>query len=137
MIDSIIPSAITGITALIVPSIIFFLTKKKEREAEKKSKKLVYYEEFMNALSNVVGENSSNESRLRFSISVSSLHLVASIEVIDALHQYLDEVRISNKNKSTENHNNLLSKLIFQIRTDLGDNLKLGDKEFKAILWHQ
>jgi glutathione S-transferase len=111
-----------------------YLTKKKERAAEWRSKKLAYYEEFLGAVSGIVG-NAPATAKIRFAHSVNNLHLIGSANVIVALHAFTDEIAKSNSpHRTTEKHDQLWSALVWEIRADLGD--PPGAKStFGARLW--
>jgi len=125
-------SAIAGIIAA---SLTVFLTKKKEREAEWRSKKLAYYEEFFAAVSGIVGDTVPDTGHMRFANAVNKLHLVASQEVVDALHLFLDETAVGNKNKSMERQHRLWSNLVWHIRNDMQDCPAKPLDQFEARLW--
>ena len=89
----------------------------------------------MLSLSGVVGTDASPEGQRRFARSSNTLHLIASAPVIRALHEYRDEIRVSNPNRSDKRHDELLTKLLEAIRRDLGIPSRAGDPSFQARLW--
>ncbi|MBV9840761.1 MAG: hypothetical protein JOY99_04355 [Sphingomonadaceae bacterium] len=123
--------------ALIVTSAAtIFLTKQKERTAEWRARKLAYYEEFFAAASGIVGETSPPETKVRFANAVNNLHLIGSAGVICALHAFTDEIALSNRaNFSAERHDVLWSRLVWEIRADLGDPPCKEPESFRARLW--
>src|SRR6218665_2653161 len=113
---------ISALAAIIASAGTIYLTKQKEREAAWRAKKLAYYEEFFGAASGIVGENTPREAKIRFATAVNNLHLIGSESVIRALHAFTDEISLSNAaNMTKERHDQLWSKLVWQIRADLGD----------------
>lgn len=126
---------ISAITAILASAGAIILTKHKEREAAWRAKKLAYYEEFFGAASGIVGAVAPSDAKVRFATAVNNLHLIASAQVIKALHAFTDEIAQSNaKNVTKERHDRLWSALVWQIRADLGD--APGDPDtFEARLW--
>lgn len=125
---------ISALAAIFASAGAIILTKQKEREAAWRAKKLAYYEEFFGAASGIVG-NAPHDAHIRFATAVNNLHLIASPDVIRALHAFTDEIAKSNVARMTkERHDALWSKLVWQIRADLGD--APGDPAiFEARLW--
>ena len=125
---------ISALAAIIASAGAIYLTKQKEREAAWRGKKLSYYEEFFAAVSSIVG-NAPDDAKIRFAMAVNNLHLIGSPSVIKALHAFTDEISLSNATKRTqERHDQLWSRLVWEIRADLGD--APGDfTTFEARLW--
>lgn len=126
---------ISALAAIFASAGAIILTKQKEREAAWRAKKLAYYEEFFGAASGIVGDSAPHDAKIRFATAVNNLHLLASANVIRALHALTDEIAQSNAASMTkERHDELWSKLVWQIRADLGD--APGDPAtFQARLW--
>lgn len=128
-------AVISAAAAVVVPALALYLTKKKEREAAWLQYKFEQYREFVTALSGIVGTDSTADGNRRFAITSNTLHLLASKAVIEALHDFQDEIADSNRNKSRERHDRLLSRLIWEIRTDLKMPGTPPIEEFVAGLW--
>lgn len=112
-----------------------YLAKKKEREAAWNSEKLCYYKEFFAAASGIVGQP-PDEAKTRFATSVNNLHLIASDAVLKSLHAFTDEISARNAAKFTQtNHDRLWSRLVWDIRADLGDAPCRNPDHFRALLW--
>jgi len=126
---------ISALAAIIAWSGAIILTKGKEREALWRTKKLAYYEEFFGAASGIVGLATPPDAKVRFANAVNNLHLIASSDVISALHKFTDEIAEGNAAAFTkERHDQLWSDLVWQIRSDLGD--PPGQRKmFRAKLW--
>lgn len=131
----VIVAIITAAAGLVASALTFFLTKKKEREAEWRKQKLDHYKEFMAALNDIVGPPAPVEAKVRFASAANNIFLVGSPAVLVALRGYLDETAESNTNRSNDKHDDLLTKLIFAVRDDLGiePNKPMGDYTFR--LW--
>ena len=132
---SVFVAAISAAAAIVVPAISFYLTKRKERQAEWQRYKFELYKELIESLSGIVGADSTPEGNRRFAAGCNSLQLIASKGVLDALHAFQDEVRVSNTTRDDARHDMLLSRLYWEIRRDLRipGNPSLG--QFKARLW--
>jgi len=120
--------------AVILAGATYWFTKKREREAELRREKLEHYKAFISSLSGVT-EGGSEEGQRAFSQASNNLILVAPQSVLEAMQTYRHETRTSNPNPSREAHDQLLSKLLLEIRRDLG--VSPGDIEntFKVSLW--
>src|ERR1039457_1147688 len=121
--------------AIVVPAASFYLTKQKERQAEWQRYKFEIYKELVASFSGIVGTDSTPEGNRRFAAACNTLHLIASQGVIVALHEFQDEIRVSNANKDGDRHDALLSRLEWEIRKDLRIPGNRPVNEFKAILW--
>ena len=128
-------AVISAAAAVVVPAISFYLTKKKEREADWQKYKFEQYREFVTALSGIVSTDSTPDGNRHFAVASNTLQLLASKSVITALHEFRDEIRVSNPNKSLERHDALLSRLIWEIRRDLKIPGTPPVGEFIASLW--
>lgn len=121
--------------AFIGSTVSVYLTKKKEREAAWRAKKLAYYEEFFGSASGIVGSGSA-EAQVRFATAVNNLHLIASGAVLKSLHAFTDEIAASNSARFTQTkHDELWSRLVWEIRADLEDSPCLNAADFHARLW--
>lgn len=126
---------ISALAAIIASAGAIYLTKQKEREALWRAKKLAYYEEFFAAASGIVGSAPDN-AKIRFATAVNNLHLIGSGGVITALHQFTNEIAESNNQRfSNQRHDELWSRLVWQIRTDLDDPPTSHPDKFRARLW--
>ena len=124
-----------GAAFVVAPAISYYLTKKKEREADWRKYKFEQYKEFVTALSGIVGTDSTPAGNQRFAVACNTLNLIASKAVTTALHEFQDEIRVSNTNRSRTRHDALLSRLIWEIRADLGIPGTPAVTEFAAGLW--
>jgi hypothetical protein len=128
-------AVISAAAAIVVPAGIFYLTKWKERQANGQRYKFEIYKELVQSLSGIVGTDSTLDGNRRFAAACNTLHLIASQGVIAALHEFQDEIRVSNANRDADRHDVLLSRLEWEIREDLCIPQNPPMQEFKAILW--
>lgn len=110
---------------------------KREREAEWRKEKLVYYQNLVESLSNIIKGDDSPEGHKAFANATNNLLLFAPESVIDALNNFRLEICISNKKRTQERHDQLLAILFFEIRCDIGVSSKKNNKlvNFRPILW--
>jgi hypothetical protein len=132
---AVVVAIISGVVAVFAPSSAFFFTKAKEREADRQRRKLEQYGELLAAISSIVGTDATPQGHRRFAAACNTLSLMASVGVIQALHGYQDEIRVSNPNKSDEKHDVLYSKLVWEIRKDLGIPGPRRAEDFSVRLW--
>jgi len=126
---------ISALAAIIASAGAIYLTKQKEREALWRAKKLAYYEEFFAAASGIVGY-APDDAKIRFANAVNNLHLIGSGAVIAALHEFTNEIAESNHQRfSHQRHDELWSRLVWQIRSDLDDPPTSHPDKFSARLW--
>jgi len=126
---------ISGAFAVIVPALSFYLAKWKERQADWQRYKFELYKELMQSLSGIVGTDSTPEGRRHFALACNTLHLIASTGVLDALHRYQNETATSNPKPSADRHDQLLSRLVWEIRKDLRIPKNPAVADFNARLW--
>lgn len=131
----VVVAVISAAAAILVSAFSFYLTKSKERQADWQRYKFEMYKDFVQSLSGIVGTDSTPEGSRRFAAACNTLHLIGSPGVLTALHCFQDEIRVSNTNRDDNRHDQLLSVLEWEIRSDLRipNNPPLG--QFKARLW--
>lgn len=126
---------ISAAAVVVVPAVSYYLTKRKEREVEWQRAKFELYKELVLSLNGIVGTDSTPEGNRRFAASCNILHLIASKGVLNALHAFQDEIRVSNANRSMETHDALLSRLLWEIRADLRIPRTPAIDQFEVRLW--
>jgi hypothetical protein len=107
---AIVVAMIAAATSLVGAALSFFFAIRKEREADWRKIKFEHYREFMNSLSSIVGSDASPDGHRRFAQACNTVQLVASKQVIEALHDFRDEIAGSNPRRSKERHDELLSR---------------------------
>lgn len=131
---------IAGCVTIVTVTLGYGLSKRKDREDERRKLKIQHYEEFTKALSQTVvsrvpqGVIDTKQAQQKFADTINTLIVVASPEVVIAVYNLLDEISESNKNKSSDNHDRLLTELIKAIREDIGVSNKGFEPEFRFHL---
>ena len=131
----VVVALISAAVSLVVAAGTFFLTKSKEREAEWRKQKLEHYREFLDALSGVVGTDSTAEAQRRWARASNTIGLVASQHVLTSLREFQDAIARSNPNPSIEEHDRKLNQLLLTIRADLGVSPADVPETFSFRLW--
>lgn len=131
----ILVAVISAAASVTVAAVTFFFTKRKEREAEWRKQKLEHYRELLDALSGVVGTDSTPEAQRRWARATNTIGLVASQQVLLALRQFQDAIARSNPNPSQKTHDQALNKLMLAIRADLDITPTDDPTTFSFRLW--
>jgi len=132
---TIVVAMIAAATSLVGAALSFFFAIRKEREADWRKIKFEHYREFINSLSGIVGSDGSPDGQRRFAQACNTVQLVASKQVIEALHDFRDEIGPSNLHRSQQRHDELLSRLIREIRADLGLSSASNPADLSIRLW--
>jgi len=113
-------AVLSGVFAILVVVVTYFLTKWREHEADWRKAKLEHYREYVAALSGVVqGRNVTREAHARYADAVNALTLVASPSVLTALYAFQDEISYRNTQRSGERHDHLVNVLLREMRHDV------------------
>jgi LPXTG-motif cell wall-anchored protein len=122
MVAEIVTASISAAGALLVAVAGYYFTKKREREADWRKEKLSYYKAFVSSLSKALEGVSSSEGLMQCATASNDLLLFAPQPVIVALRALQEEIRPSNMNRSKQKHDELLSRLFYEMRADIGVN---------------
>jgi hypothetical protein len=123
---------IGGAVALAI--VTYSLTKKREREADVRKERLAYYKDFVASLSGIVTDEDTPDGQKAFAKACNNLGLIAPQPVILTLQAFQHEIRASNTSPSRERHDQLLSRLLYEMRKDLGVWPK-DNEDFKVGIW--
>lgn len=135
MISSTTVALIGLIGSLVVAAVTYWLTKQREREAEWRKEKLAYYKAFVESLNGIIEGDASPEGHRAFAKATNNLLLFAPQSVIASLNAFRHETRLSNSNRTQEQHDKLLAELLLDIRLDVGIFPKDNPALFHPILW--
>ena len=133
---TIITTLITFFGSILLAGFTYWSTKSKEREAELRKEKFEYYKKFIESINETIEGDKTPDGNLKFAKASNNLMLMAPQSVIEALNQFRDEISISNSAHSTlENHDRLLSTLMYEIRKDLKISPKDKKDQLRIKLW--
>jgi len=113
----------------------YVFAKWREREAEWRKDKREYYKAFVASLSGTVEGDDTPEGMLAFNRATNDLSLIAPQRVIEALIAFRKETSISNPDRRQDRHDQLLSRLLYEMRKDLALSPKDDEKTFRVVLW--
>ncbi len=132
---AIVTALIALLGSIFAAVLTYWFAKQREREAEWRKEKLAYYKAFIESLSGIVEGDSSPEGHKSFAKATNNLLLFAPQTVIASLDEFRHEIRISNINRSAEEHDRLLAALLLAMRRDIGVSPEDDSGTFKPILW--
>jgi hypothetical protein len=132
---SVIVAIISAVASLLGAVVSLFVSMRKEKEADWRKVKFEHYREFMGGLSSIVGTDTTPDGHRRFAQVCNTIQLIASNQVIKALHNFRDEIAVSNPSRSQEKHDELLSVLVRAIRADLGISPASNPADLSIQLW--
>jgi hypothetical protein len=135
MLAEIVTASTSATGALLVAVAGYYFTKKREREADWRKEKLSYYKAFVSSLSKALEGVASTEGLQQCATASNDLLLFAPQPVIVALQALQEEVRPSNMNRSKQKHDELLSKLFYEMRADIGVKPQDDPATFGVELW--
>jgi hypothetical protein len=93
------------------------------------------YLNFIESLSGITDSEKNDEGEINFAKACNNLHSLAPISVLNALHNYQNEIRISNPNPNPELIQKALDSLIYYMRRDMKLRPSCSINEFKMLLW--
>lgn len=114
-----ITASISAVTAILAVILTSALTRRREHEADWRKLKLAQYQEFVLALSGIVGGRATDEAQRRYSDAVNGLSLVASSTVLHAQQAFQKEISYINANRDDREHDRLLNCLFLAMRADI------------------
>jgi hypothetical protein len=135
--NSVATAIIAASGAMLVAAITYYLTKKNELDLRWRNEKIAHYKNLLAAISDLaIDDVDKEEANFRFASATNTIALVAPQEVINALMDFHNEIKFSNKNSfNLETHDLLLRILLIKIRKDikLDSKDKLDDFKFHLI----
>jgi hypothetical protein len=131
----VILEAAAAASAIVVAALSYWFAKWKEREADWRKWKYEQYKDFILSLSGIAGSDHSDEGVKHFARASNTMHLIGSTGVLDALHAFQEEIRSTNPHQNPALADQLLSKLVWEIRHDLGISTISDSDEFTVRLW--
>ena len=126
---------LTIISSIFAAGSVYVFTKWRERESEWRKDKREYYKTFIASFSENVEGDATEEGKLAFNRATNNLSLIAPQRVVEALIAYRKEISFSNTNRQQDRHDELFSRLLYEMRRDLGISPKDNEKTFRVLLW--
>lgn len=119
---------ISGSAAIIVAAVTYWLSKRREQETAWRDLKLKHYQEYLAALSSVVGARATPENRARYADAANKLSLVAPTDVLRALYIFQDEISLRGEARNRARHDEKLTALMRAMRADAQKGLSVVDE---------
>jgi hypothetical protein len=116
---TILVAAISASAALAAAALSYLFHKRRDRETEWRKLKLEHYKEYVLALSGILDRRSTPDLQARYADAMNLMTLIAPPMVLRALYEFQDETRVSNKNKSPQRYEVVLTALLREIRRDV------------------
>ena len=133
--STIFVAVITATGSILVASVTFYLTKRNQLEMDRQQNKLNHYKVLLSSLSDLATDGTDkDEANRKFALASNTIALAAPQNVIMVFMEFHDEVKFSNPNKSVNKHDELLVKLLLEIRKDIGISGKDDNKTFNFHL---
>jgi hypothetical protein len=120
--------------SVLLAGVTYWFTKQRERDAELRKEKLEHYKDFVASLSGIISGEATPEGRRVFARASNKLMLVAPQSVIEALRAFQQQIKVSNPNQNIDRHDELMSRLFYEMRRDLGISAD-DQRSFKVGLW--
>lgn len=111
--------AISSVTAIAVAAFTYYTTKQREREAEWRREKLSHYKDYFAALAETIGENVTDDARVRYCVAFNTVGLFASQDVISCLHAFQEITRMPYDQIDKAEDDRRLTDLVLAVRRDL------------------
>jgi hypothetical protein len=110
---------ISAAASIIVAAVSWVVTARQKRADELRKLKMERYSELLASISDLVVYELNEKTQARYSSAFNTIALTAPQPLIKALFEFQDHIHVSNKNRSHERHDELLSKLLFEMRRSL------------------
>lgn len=104
---------------LITAAASYWFTKKQQLELQRAESKLNHYKTLLTAISDLAIDNLDHDAHRRFANAVNTIALVGPQSVVMAVLAFHDGIKMSSTDRSSENHDRLLTALVLAIRDDL------------------
>ncbi len=115
--------------AVVSAAVSYFLTKKNQLNVDERRLKEKFYLAYIKAVSNSVVSNDIEESRDQLANAQNELLLIGSSDVVASLMEFHDYCKPSSKqNFTVDRHDEILTKLIMNMRMDLYKNKKINSR---------
>jgi len=136
--DTAIIVAIIAITGSVFGAVITYaLNVNKELEAEIRKEKLAYYKDFIESFSGILEGEDTTEGHQLHGKAANNLILFAPQNVLEAVEAYKTFIANASQTDKAfmDEHNHLLSNMMYQIRQDIEIEPEDDPKTFSINLW--
>jgi hypothetical protein len=122
--------------SIVLASLSYYFTKTQQLKTEWQHEKMNHYKILLKAISDLaISGKDKRKAQEDFALASNTICIVAPQNVVKALMDFHDEVKISNRDKfSVERHDQLLRKLLLEIRKDIGLSKNDNEKTFEFHL---
>ena len=120
--------------SILTAALSYLFARRQQLSAQWRESKLNHYKVLLAGISDLAIDGADVEAHKRFASAVNTIALVAPQRVVLALLAFHDEIRMSNADRTREEHDRLLTKLVVEIRLDLGVNPKDNIRSFRYHL---
>lgn len=100
-------------------AISYTLTKRLEFQAHRRELKINHYKVLLAAISDLAVDSTDADAHRRFALAVNTIALVAPQRVVASVLAFHDGTRASSSDQNIACHDQLLTRLMLDIRTDL------------------
>jgi len=132
--SGVIIAIISAAGSIVMAALTYYFTRRHQINIEWRREKIKHYKILLAALSDVVvTSKDKRKAGEDFSHAANTIVLVAPQHVVRALMNFHNEVKWSNPNKTQEQHDLLLKKLLLAIRKDIGHSDSFETYDFHLI----
>jgi hypothetical protein len=129
----VVVALVSGSVAISIPAVTYWLTKRRDHEAAWRDLKLKHYQEFMIALSGVVGARTNLDTRAKYADAANAMSLVAPPSVLRALYEFQDEISLRGDARDRLRHDAKLTALMGAMRADAQGRVATDDEAALAF----
>lgn len=127
-------AVISASVGVIAATVSHILNVRQKRSDELRQRKLEHYKALLSGLSDLAVFGLNDETNAKYASAFNTIALTAPQSVIVALLDFHDEIKISNPNRSIQKHDELLTKLVLEIRRSLELPFEDDPKIFRYAL---
>ncbi len=132
--STVVIASVTALASFLAVIVTSWLTRKREHDADLRKLKFSQYQEFLLAISGIVGNRGTDEAQRRFADAVNSILLVGTEKILIALQEYMAENSYYNKQRSPNKLNQLLNVLLRAMREDIHPDLSAINSTYSFCL---
>ncbi len=131
---AVVVALVGALGSTIVAALSYLFTKRQQLTAHWRDAKLAHYRALLQSISDLAVDNADIEAHRRFASAVNTVALVGPQVVVDSVLAFHQGVRRTNPDWSLDLHDALLTRLVLEIRRDLGMRPRDDVKTFRYWL---